>query len=50
MTLKAKSVLDKAYIISEEAVSSLSKFVVKNIPAAGCFAKNIEDPDQVTLG
>ena len=50
MTLKAKSVLDKAYIVSEEAVSSLSKFVVKNIPAAGCFAKNIEDPDQVTLG
>lgn len=50
MTLKAKSVLEKAYIVSEETVSELSKFKVKNIPAAGCFAKDIEDPAQVTFG
>lgn len=50
MTLKAKSTLEKAYIVSEETVKELSKFKVKNIPAAGCFAKDIEDPDQITMG
>lgn len=49
MTLKAKSLLDKAYIVSEEKADELSKYKVKNIPAAGCFAKDIEDPDQITL-
>lgn len=50
MTLKAKSLLEKAYIISQEKADELSKYKVKNIPAAGCFAKDIEDPDQITLG
>ena len=50
MTLKAKSVLEKAYVVSDETVEELSKYKVKNIPAAGCFAKDVEDPDQITLG
>ncbi|MBQ8377814.1 MAG: topoisomerase IV [Oscillospiraceae bacterium] len=51
MTLKTKgSFLDKAYLVSEETAKELSKFKVKNIPAAGCFAKDVEDPDQITLG
>jgi site-specific DNA-methyltransferase (adenine-specific) len=34
----------------EETAKELSKFKVKNIPPAGCFAKDVEDPDQITLG
>lgn len=49
MTLKARSVLSRAYVVTEEQAKELSKFKVKNIPAAGCFAKDIEDPDQVTF-
>lgn len=51
MSLKTKgSVLEKAYVVDEATVKELSKFKVKNIPSAGCFAKDIEDPDQITLG
>jgi len=51
MTLKTKgSLLEKAYVVDEDTVKELSKFKVKNIPAAGCFAKDVEDPDQITLG
>lgn len=50
MTLKAKSTLEKAYVVNEETVKELSKYKIKNIPAAGCFAKDVEDPDQITLG
>ena len=47
MTLKAKSVLDKAFMIDEQKADELSKYVVKNIPVAGSFAKDVEDPDQM---
>lgn len=50
MVLKAKSTLEKAYVVSDETVEKLTKYKVKNIPAAGCFAKDIEDPDQMTFG
>ncbi len=49
MTLKAKSVVEKAYVVDEETSKKFSKFIAKNIPAAGHFAKEIDDPDQMTL-
>ncbi|MBQ8622995.1 MAG: topoisomerase IV [Oscillospiraceae bacterium] len=49
MTLKAKSDVESAYIISAEKAKELSKFRTKTLPAAGPFAKDIEDPDQFTL-
>ena len=47
MTLKSKSTVDKAFIVSEETLQELSKFTIKSIPVAGSFAKDIEDPDQI---
>lgn len=49
MTLKAKAAVDSAYIVTEEMAESVQKFAVKNIPAAGSLAKDLEDPDQLTL-
>lgn len=49
MTLKAKSVVEKAYIVDDDTAKKFSKYIVKNIPAAGPFAKDIEDPDQMTF-
>lgn len=49
MTLKAKSVVERAYVVDEETAKKFSKFIAKNIPAAGHFAKEIDDPDQMTL-
>ena len=48
MTLKAKNaVVDKAFIVDNETAAGLSKYRSKTIPVAGCFAKDIEDPDQM---
>lgn len=49
MTLKSGAVVDNAYIIVPEKLEQLKKYVMKSIPAAGCLAKDIEDPDQLTL-
>ncbi len=49
MTLKAKSDVESAHIISEEKSSELSKYRTKTLPAAGPFAKDLSDPDQFTL-
>lgn len=49
MTLKAKSKAVKAYVVDSDTATKYSKFVVKSIPAAGPFAKDIDDPDQMTL-
>ena len=49
MTLKAKSTLEKAFVIDAETADNLQKYKSKNIPAAGSFAKDIPDPDQMTL-
>lgn len=49
MTLKAASKLEKAFVIDEQAATELSKYRVKSIPAAGSFAKDVEDPDQMTF-
>ncbi len=49
MTLKAKAEVDNAYIVTEEMEENVRKFAVKNIPAAGLLAKDLEDPDQLVL-
>lgn len=49
MTLKAKALVDNAYIVTEEMTENVQKFVVKNIPAAGSLAKDLNDPDQLKL-
>lgn len=49
MTLKAKALVDNAYIVTEDMAASTKKFVAKNIPATGSLAKELEDPDQLTL-
>lgn len=49
MTLKAKSDVESAHILTPEKAKELSKYRTKTLPAAGPFAKDIEDPDQFTL-
>lgn len=49
MTLKAKSEVESAHIISEEKAAELSKYRTKTLPAAGPFAKDLENPDQFSL-
>jgi DNA gyrase subunit A len=50
MTLKAKNAkVEKAFIVDPENTSDLNKFRSKTIPVAGCLAKDLEDPDQMTF-
>lgn len=50
MTLKAKgAIVEKAFILSSEQADKLSKYRSKTIPVAGSFAKDIPDPDQMTI-
>lgn len=49
MTLKAKSEVESVHIISDEKAEELSKYRTKTLPAAGPFAKDLENPDQFTL-
>lgn len=49
MTLKNKAEVDNAYIVTEEMAENVQKYIVKNIPAAGSLAKDLEDPDQMKL-
>ena len=50
MTLKAKgAIVEKAFILSAEQADKLSKYRSKTIPVAGSFAKDIPDPDQMTI-
>ncbi len=49
MTLKAKAVIDNAYIVTEEMSENVKKYIAKNIPAAGNLAKDLIDPDQMKL-
>lgn len=50
MTLKAKSTVETAFTVTEEFAKEAQKFRVKTIPAAGSFAKDLDDPLQLTLG
>ena len=50
MTMKAKSAfVEKAYLVDPDETADLKKFRSKTIPVAGCLAKNLEDPDQMTF-
>ncbi len=50
MTLKTKgSTVESAVIVPEEKAKELSKYRTKTLPAAGPFAKDLEDPNQYTL-
>ncbi len=48
-TLKSKNTLEKAFIVDDSMLKSMEKYKTKNIPAAGSFAKDLEDPDQLKL-
>ena len=48
-TLKSKNTLDKAFIVDDDTLKTLTKYKTKNIPVAGSFAKDMEDPDQMKL-
>jgi DNA gyrase subunit A len=49
MTLKAKATVDSAKIISHETAEGLKKYRCKTIPATGSLAKDLPDPDQISL-
>ncbi len=49
MTLKTGALIDNAYIVPDEKLPELTKYVMKSIPATGCIARDIENPDQLTL-
>ncbi len=49
MTLRAKSLLEKAFVINEDNLEEFEKFRTKTIPAVGSIAKNVTDPDQLTF-
>ncbi len=49
MTLKAKSDVSSAHLITPEKAKELSKYRTKTLPAAGPFAKDMEDPDQYSF-
>lgn len=50
MTLKAKGALvESATIVPEEKLSEYAKFKTKTIPVAGSFAKDVKNPDQLSL-
>lgn len=49
MTLKAKSEVEFANIITDDKLAELAKFRTKTIPAAGPFTRGMDDPDQITF-
>ncbi len=50
MTLKSKSsALDSASVLTAEQLENMKKYVVKNIPASGGMAKDLEINGQMTL-
>ena len=49
MTLKTKAVVEKAQILTPETAEALKKYRCKSIPATGGLAKDLPDPDQLSL-
>lgn len=49
MTLKTKSVVETAFIVAGDMAEVVQKFRVKTLPSAGSLAKDLEDPNQLTL-
>lgn len=46
---KTSKKCEKAFVIGEADYDEMKKFQTKNIPVAGKFAKDMEDPDQLQL-
>ena len=49
MTLKTGARVDKAWQVPDEPPEELTRYLMKSIPASGCIAKDIDDPDQMSL-
>ena len=49
MTLKTKAVVEKAQILTPETAEALKKYRCKSIPATGGLAKDLPNPDQLSL-
>ncbi len=49
MTLKSKSKVESAYIVTEELAPDVEKYRAKNIPVAGSYARDLEDYEQLTF-
>ncbi len=49
MTLKSKSKVESAYIVTDELAPDVEKYRAKNIPAAGSYARDLEDYEQLTF-
>lgn len=50
INLKKNAKVSNAYPVSEEMRPEYERFAVKSVPAAGFIARNLKDPDQLTLG
>ncbi len=48
-TLKAKAVVENAYIVTDEMAEGVKKYAVKSVPSSGSLAKDLKDPDQMEL-
>ncbi|MGN0594756.1 MAG: DNA gyrase subunit A [Hominimerdicola sp.] len=49
MTLKAKAVVERAFVVDENTTGDLKKYRSKTIPVTGSLAKDLDDPDQMKL-
>ncbi len=49
MSLKAKAALEYAAVVDDAQLEQLKKYIVKNIPAVGGMAKDLEIAGQLTL-
>ncbi len=49
MTLRTRAKLEYAAVVTEETAAQVMKYIVKNIPAAGGMAKELEIAGQMTL-
>ena len=49
MSLKGKAQLVSAEVVSAETAEGLKKFCCKTIPSSGSAAKDLPDPDQMTI-
>ena len=49
MTLRSGAKIEKAWIVSAEELEKYGRYNVKNVPVTGLIAKDVDDPDQLTL-
>ncbi len=49
MTLRSGAKVEKAWAVTPEELEKYSRYCVKNVPVTGLIAKDVDDPDQLTL-